>query len=86
MVDNKQEPWYYSKPSEDYLGKRFDDQYLKSITPFLLSLIISFLGSQFKILRMSWYKCMISFRDKLRLVMDKYLRQCHNSFPGIDYN
>ena len=85
MVDNKQEPWYYSKTSTN--GKKvFDQKYLKSMTPFLLYLVIYFLGSRFNILRMSWYRCMTPFRGRLKLVTNKYLFQCHDSFPGIDYN
>ena len=54
------------------------------MTPFLVSLVISFMGYRFKILRMSWYKCMTPFRDHLHLVMKKYLCPFNNSFPGIE--
>ena len=53
------------------------------MTPFLVSLVIYFGGYPLKLLRMSWYKCMTSFRDKFQLVMKKYLCPFHDSFPGI---
>ena len=43
ILDNKQEPWYDSKPSADG-KKKFDYQYLNSMTPFLLYLAIYFVG------------------------------------------
>ena len=86
MADNKQEPCYYSKPSADCKKIHFDYQCLKSMTPFILSLVIPFVGFKFKILRISWYKCMKPFRYNLQLIINKYLCQCHNSFPVIEYN
>ena len=56
------------------------------MTPFILSLVISFVGYHFKILRKSWCNFMTPFIEKLQLVIKKYLCQCHNSFPGIVYN
>ena len=50
----------------------------------ILLLVISFLGSQFKILRMSWYTYMKPFLDHLELVMKKYLSSVYDSFPGFD--
>ena len=61
MVDNKQELWYDLKPSADGKKTQFGFQYLNSMTPFILYLVISFVESQFKILRMSWYKYMTPF-------------------------
>ena len=49
-------------------------------------MVISFVGSWFKILRMSWYTFMTLFWDNLLLVMKKYFCRLHDSFPGIDYN
>ena len=43
MVSNKQKPWYDTKPRAGG-EKEFDYQYLKSMTPFLLSLVISCIG------------------------------------------
>ena len=48
------------------IKKTFDYQYLKSMNPFILSLVIYFVGSRLRILRISWYKCMTPFRDNLR--------------------
>ena len=57
---------------------------LNSINLFLLLLVISFLRSQFKTLRMSWYKIMKPFRDILELVINKYFCSFNDSFPGVD--
>ena len=51
---------------------------------FLLSLVISFMGSRFKILRMSWYKSMKPFQGYFELVINECLYSLHDSFPGID--
>ena len=85
LVDNKQEPWYGSKPSACSKTKQSYFQYLNSMTPFLLSLVIYFVGSWFKILRMSWYKFMTPFWDNLQLVINKYLFCWHDSFPVIKF-
>ena len=66
--------------------KQFGYQYLMSMTSFILFLVISFFGYQFKILRMNWYKCITPFQDNLQFFIRKYLFQCHNSSPSIDYN
>ena len=50
---------------------------------FLLSLVMYFLGSQFKILRMSWYDSMKAFQDNIVLVMNNYLCSLYVSLPGI---
>ena len=55
------------------------------MTPFILSLVISFVGSGFKVFIMSWYKCMTQFLENIQMVIKKYLCQCHASFPGSDY-
>ena len=47
--------------------RKNDYKYLNSMNPFLLSLAIYFVGSQFKLLKMSWYKCMTPFRDKISI-------------------
>ena len=77
MFDNKWEPFYgyevdvLTKPSVD--GQKNDlNLTLNSMNIFLLSLVISCVGSRFKILRMYWYKCMKTFRDSLELVINKY--------------
>ena len=65
----------YRNYTSGWLKKQFDFQYLNSTNKFLLFLVIYFVGSQFKILRMAWYKCMTTFRDNLQLFMNKYLCQ-----------
>ena len=54
------------------------------MTTLLVSLVIYFVGSGFKLFRMSWYECMTPFQDHLHLVINKYLWTFHNSFPGIE--
>ena len=84
MVDKKQEPWYDFEPSAVVKGGEFDYEYFNLINTFILSLIISFVASRFKLLSMSWYKCMTPFRYHLHLVINKYLCPYNDSFPGID--
>ena len=47
--------------SVQMVRRQFNYQYLDSITPFILFLVISFVWYQFIILRMSWYKYMTTF-------------------------
>ena len=51
---------------------------------FILSLVISFLGSRLKILRMSWYKSITQFQDNLELVIKIHFRSLNDTSPGID--
>ena len=46
-------------------------------------LMIPFVGSQYNLLRMSWYKNMKPFRKNLKFVIKKYLRDIHYTFPGV---
>ena len=85
MVDNKPEPWDDSETSAVFPEKKFDDEYFNIMNSFLVSLVIYFVGSRFKFLRMSWYKCMTPFQHHLNLVIKKYLCPFHDSFPVIDY-
>ena len=55
------------------------------MTPFLVTLVRSGVGSPFKIFMMYWYKCMTPFSYHLHLVINKYLCPFCDSFPGIDY-
>ena len=61
LVDNKPEPWDDSKPSVVVKGKKIDYEYFNLIIQFLVSLVVSFVGYRFKLLSMSWYKCMTRF-------------------------
>ena len=65
--------------------KKYEFKYLNSMNPFILPLVTAFVGPLFKILRISWYKCITPFLDNLQLVMCKYLFHLHDSFPGINY-
>ena len=77
--DKKQESWYDSevkvllKKSSD--GKKQLNLTLNSINVFPISLVITFVGSWYKILRISWYKYMTPFRENLQQVIKNYL--CH---------
>ena len=89
LVENK--PEYFFKNILKKLPKHSEDvqfKYLKhslnSINEFLLLLVMSFVGSQLKILRMSWYTSMKPFRTNLELVIKKYLCSWHDSFDGVD--
>ena len=85
MVDNNQEPWYDSKPSTD--DKKSARLSICELNDSIFKyLVIYFVGSRIKILRISWYKRMTPFRENLQLVIKRYFCQCHNSFPGIYYN
>ena len=56
---------------------------LNSMNAFCLSLVMSYIGSQFKWLWMSWYKTMKPFQTHLKLVIKKYLFRFHESFLGV---
>ena len=83
MVDNRQEPWYYSevevspKPIADGPKENLNLN-LKSINKFPLYLLIYFVGPRFKILRMSWYKYITPFLYNLELFIKKYLCHLHD--------
>ena len=51
---------------------------------FLLSLVISYVVSRFKLLRMSWYRNMKLFWTNMKLVMNKYLYSWNEYLPGFD--
>ena len=59
---------------------------LNWIIDFLLSLVMSFVGSRLKILRMSWYTIIIIFWTNLELIIKKYLCRLHDALPGVDYS
>ena len=84
LVDNKLEPWVHSEPRAVVHDKYFDYEYFNPINSFIVSLVISFVGSWFKLSRMYWYECMIPFLYHLHLVINNYLCPFHNVFPGID--
>ena len=60
-------------------------QNLNSINDFLMSLVMSYVGSWFKLLRISWYRIMKPFVTNLKLVINKYLCRLNESFPGVDF-
>ena len=56
---------------------KYLQQTLKSINDFIMSLVMSYVGSQFKLLRMSWYRIMKPFRNTLKFFIRKYLCSFH---------
>ena len=66
--------------------KKLEFEYLNSMTTLILPSIIYFVGSWLKILRMSWYRCMASFRDNFQLFIKNLFCHCHNSLSVIYYN
>ena len=66
------------------LLKQVDYEFLKSMTPFILSLI-----AFFRSLDSKYLGCLGIIYDNIyrqpSIGIKKYLCQCHNCFPGIDY-
>ena len=60
-------------------------QTLNSIDEFLMSLVMSYVVSKFKILSISWYISMKKFLTNMKLVINKYLCRLNESFPGVDF-
>ena len=59
-------------------------QNLNSMNSFIFLLVISYVGSGFKLLWLSWYESMKPCRMNLELVIKTYLCCLHFSFPGVD--
>ena len=59
-------------------------QTLNLMNSFLFLLVMSYMGSQLKILRISWYSSMKSFQTNLKLVINKFFCSWHESFPGVE--
>ena len=51
---------------------------------FLLSLVISYVVSRLKLLKMSWYRNMKLFWTNMKLVMNKYLYSWNEYLPVFD--
>ena len=84
-METKVEPDDENPPHNSEYGKyKYLQQTLNSINAFLLSQVISYVVSNFKLLRMSWYKIMKPFRENLKLVINKYLCGMHDYFTGVD--
>ena len=54
---------------------------LSSIDPFLMLLVMLFVGSFSKLSWISWYKNMKPFRSNLKLVINKYVCGMNSQFP-----
>ena len=68
----------------EYKQPKYLQKHLNSINSFLLSLVVSYVGYRFKLLRMFWYKSMKPLRTKIKLVINKYLCFMYADFPGVD--
>ena len=68
----------------EYIKMKYLQQTLNSMNAFLLSLLMSYVGSWFKLLRISWYRSIKPFQTNLKLVIKKYLCSLHESFPRVD--
>ena len=71
------------KYSEDGQMKYFK-QTFNSMDYFIMSLVVSYVGSWSKSLRVYWYRSIKPFRTNLKLVLKEYLCIWHESFPGVD--
>ena len=90
LVNNTEE--YMSESDEpkphkfsEYSQNKYLCQNLNSMHAFLPSLVMLFVGSQLKILRMSWYSSMKPFKTNLNLSIKKYLLRWHQSLPEVDH-
>ena len=52
----------------------------------IILLVMSCVGSQLELLRISWYKNIKTFRINMKLVMKKYLCSLYEYLPGVDYS
>ena len=89
LVENIMETHYEyddeKSPHHSMNGKSKDlQQKLKSINYFILALVMSYVGSCFKLIRIYWYKNMKPFRTNLKLVWKKFVYGMHGSFLGDD--
>ena len=76
---------YENTPRHSVAGKnKYLQQTLKSNYDFLLLLVMSYVGSRFKLLRISWYRSMKPFRKNIKLVLKKKLCSLHHYFPGVE--
>ena len=73
------------KYSED-VQMKYLVQTLNLMNTFILLLVMSYMGSKLKILRISWYSIMKLFQTNLKLVIKKCFCSCHKSFPGFEYS
>ena len=89
LVENIMETHSESKdenPTHNSEARQIKDlqQTLKSITTFIMSLVMPYVGSCFKLLRMSWYRSINTLRMNLKLVIKKHLCILHDHFTGFD--
>ena len=75
-------PRQYSKDSQ----MKDQVQTLNLINSFLLLLVMKYMGSRLKILRIYWYSSMKLFQTNLKLVIKKFFCSWHESLPGFEYS
>ena len=88
QVDNITKIHYESEdekpPHHSGAGKLKDlQQTLNLMNAFIMLLVMSYMKSGFKLLRISWYISMEQYFTSLKLVINKYLFIQHEYFPGF---
>ena len=63
---------------------KYLQQTLNSMNAFLLLLVMSYVVSHFKLLRMPWYRSMKPFRTNLQIFIKRHLCSLHYYFPGFE--
>ena len=91
LFENIMETHYESKDEKPHCysesGKIKDlQQILNPINAFILSLLMSYAVSHFKLLNISWYRSMKPFIANLKLVIKKPLCIWHDYFIVFDYS
>ena len=61
-------------------------QTLNSMNNFLMSLVMSYVGLKFELLKMSAYTSMKPFWAKVKLYIKKYFSIWHESLPGVEFS
>ena len=65
---------------------KYLQQKLNKMNALIILLVMSCVGSQLELLRISWYKNIKTFRINMKLVMKKYLCSLYEYLPGVDYS
>ena len=87
IIENHYESEDENPPHHSETGKiKYLQKTLNSMNDFLLLILMSYVGSCFKLLRMHWYRSMKPFRTNLKLVIKKHLCTFYNSCPGVKFS
>ena len=88
----KYDGYYYESENEEpphhseFRQIKYLQQTLNSMNGFILSLLMSYVGSRFKLLRMHWCRSTKPFITNLKLVIKKHVCRLYDSFPGANYS